>query len=75
MARTMFHILLIAFVCGLLTTAAAFARPVAPSHDQARHLDFLQWEVGRWSTDITMYTAPDQPPARFKGRQGEPAVT
>ncbi|MEE9129186.1 MAG: DUF1579 family protein [Phycisphaerales bacterium] len=73
MTRTLNHILLSILLstlhCGLVTTAAAFAHPATPSEDEARHLDFLQWEVGRWSTDITMYTAPDQPPARFKGRQ------
>ncbi len=61
--------LLLMIVGGLLVTAAASARPAALSNDEARHLEFLQWEVGSWSSDITMYTAPDQPPARFRGRQ------
>ncbi len=69
MTRTFHHILLTTLICGVVVTAAALTRPAAQSSDEARHLDFLQWEVGRWSTDITMYTAPDQPPAQFKGRQ------
>jgi len=69
MTRTFYRIVPSTLLCGLLATAVAFARPTAPSDDEARHLDFLQWEVGQWSTDITMYTAPDQPPVQFKGRQ------
>ena len=73
MTRTLNHILLSILLstvlCGVLATAAAFTQPAAPSDDEGRHLAFLQWEVGRWSTDITMYTAPDQPPMQFKGRQ------
>ncbi len=69
MTRTFYHIVPSTLLCGLIATAVAFAQPAAPSDDEARHLDFLQWEVGQWSTDITMYTAPDQPPAQFKGRQ------
>ena len=69
MTRTFHHILLTTLICGVVVTATAFTRSAAPSDDEARHLDFLQWEVGRWSTDITLYTAPDQPPAQFKGLQ------
>lgn len=69
MTRTFYRIVPSTLLCGLLATAVAFAYPAAPSDDEARHLDFLQWEVGHWSTDITMYTAPDQPPVHFKGRQ------
>ena len=69
MTRTLNHILLSTLFCGLLATAAAFTHPAAPPDHEARHLDFLQWEVGHWSTDITIYTAPDQPPSHFKGRQ------
>ncbi len=69
MTRTFRYILLTTLLGNFLATATALSQPAAPSSDEARHLDFLQWEVGRWSTDITMYTAPDQPPAQFKGRQ------
>ena len=69
MTRTFHHILLTTLICGVVVTAAAFTRPATLSSDEARHLDFLQWEVGHWSTDITVYTAPDQAPAQFKGLQ------
>lgn len=69
MTRTMNHILLSTLLCGLLATAAVFAHSTAPTADEARHLDFIQWEVGSWSADISIYTAPDMPPMKFKGHQ------
>ena len=53
MTRTLRNILHTTLLSGALAAATAFAYPAASSSDEARHVDFLQWEVGHWSTDIT----------------------